>query len=173
MSSLFIFGLFFVLLVNRQLKPRPIKRNVLVLPLLLIFYAIYNALEAGIEIGESASLLLGAALGVVVGWIQGRFSTVYKQNGIWMTVGSIWTVAIWLLSVPIRLLVKYGFVELLDIKVLLIDEYAFVPLLLSLGAIVFGRGLYLFFHYPSEFNEAVGSMGHTRHRAQKSQMESD
>ncbi|NIK79159.1 hypothetical protein FHS15_004317 [Paenibacillus castaneae] len=173
MNTIFIAILILILLVNRQLKPRPIKGNVFFLPLLLILFASYQAYQAGVEGGEGISLLLGAGMGLGVGWLQGRFTAVYQKNGIWMTVGSIWSIAIWLLSVPIRLIIKYGFVELMHINVHLTGEYAFAPILLSLGAIVLGRALYLISRYPLPLREAAGTTRYERRRARKSRMHID
>lgn len=167
MNTIFLAILILILLVNRQLKPRPIKGSMLLLPLLLMLYVSYLAYQAGIEGGEAISLLLTTVMGIGVGWLQGRYTSVYQHNGIWMTVGSIKSILVWLLSIPIRLIVKYGFVEMLSIKIHLVDEFTYLPLLLSLSAIVLGRSLYLTFRYPVEFREAVELTRYERRQARK------
>lgn len=167
MKTIFFAILILILLVNRQLKPRPINRNMLLLPILLLLYVSYLASQAGVEIEEATSLLLTALMGMGVGWIQGRFTNVYRSHGVWMTVGSISSVLVWLLSIPIRLIVKYGIVNILEIEVKLVEDLAYVPLLFSLGAMILGRALYLVSKYPSQFSEAANTTRYERRQARR------
>lgn len=167
MKTIFLALLIVILLVNRQLKPRPINTKMLLLPILLMLYVSYLAYQAGVEVEEATSLLITVLMGIGVGWLQGRFTRVYQSNGVWMTVGSMTSILVWLLSIPIRLIVKYGFVELLDIEVKLVGNLAYVPILFSLGAIILGRALYLVYHNPIEFREAANTTRYERRQARR------
>lgn len=143
MKMVFIAILLVVVMVRRQLQARPVKTNMFSFPLLVLAFGVYEAAQAGVQTGEGISLLLGALMGAAVGWWQGAFTRVYEERGVLYTVGSVGSILIWFASIPIRLVIKYGFVLLLDIPIHLTGDYMYVPYLISLAGIWIGRSCYL------------------------------
>jgi hypothetical protein len=166
-THLFIGFLLLIMLMLRQFRPRPIKRSLFTLPLLLLAYGIYVSSQAGVEVGEGAALLLVTLMGLAVGLVQGRFTRVFEMDGVWMASGSVASVAIWLLSIPIRYVVKLGFIMLFDIPVHLTGAGAFVPFLFSLAGIVLGRAVYLAAKHPEEMTKAAAATRFERRRARQ------
>lgn len=168
----FIIGLlilFFV--VRRQLQARPIKSDLFLLPVLLLFYGAYAASQASVGIGESISLALGLAMGLAIGWAQGFFTSVYRINGIWMEQGTPLSLAIWLLSVPVRFLIKLAFVDVFHISVHLTGSSGvMVPLLVSFAGILFGKAMYLINRYKEQTKEASGMTRRERKYAQRAEL---
>lgn len=150
MSYVWIGLLVHVVMLKRQIEPRPMRKSLSALPVLLLAFAIYLAAQASVQTGEGLSLLLTALMGAGVGILQGKFTRVYQANGTWMMAGSIVSLALWLLSVPIRYGVRIGFVQVFGFHVALTGQYAYVPFLFSLAGILLGRALYLIFRYPNE-----------------------
>jgi len=168
MTNIFLALLILVLLIKRQLEPRPIKSSLYTFPIILLLYGSYLASAAGIKPLEGIALGLGVLLGIIVGLIQGRFTKVFQQNGIWMVAGSFWSLAVWLLSIPIRFLIKMSFIQILHIPVHLTGEYTFVPYLFSLAGIIAGRAIYLALKYPKEFKEGTSTSRYERKQAKRS-----
>ncbi|GIP23479.1 hypothetical protein [Paenibacillus sp. J22TS3] len=156
MDYVWIALLVLIIMGKRQLAPRPVSARIVTVPLILALYGGYLAAKLSVGVGETASLLIGLGLGAAVGLYQGRFVRVFEQGGVWMTQGSVVTLGIWLLSIPLRLVIKYGFTELFHIPVKLTGSYMFVPYLFSLSGIMLGRAAYLIIKYPDEFQQAAG-----------------
>jgi len=168
MSHIFLALLILVLLIKRQIEPKPIKSSLYILPIILLLYGSYLASDAGIKTLEGISLGLGVFLGIIVGLIQGRFTHVFQQNGIWMVAGSFLSLSVWFLSIPIRYLIKMGFIQVLHIHVHLTGEYSFVPYLFSLAGIIAGRSIYLAIKYPNEFKAGTSTSRYERKQAKRS-----
>lgn len=167
MSHLWIGLLLLIVLAGRQLRSRPIKRNLYTFPILLLGYAVYLSSNAGVQTGEGISLLVSAALGAVVGLLQGRHTRVFDLNGVWMIAGSFTSVLIWLFSIPIRYIVHLGLIRVFDIPVALTGTYAFVPFLFSVAGILLGRTLYLSLKYPGEFMKGASMSRRERRLSQR------
>ncbi|MFD0694528.1 hypothetical protein ACFQZT_10535 [Paenibacillus sp. GCM10027628] len=155
MPNLFLCAVILILVIRNQLKAKPLKRSLFTLPLLLLFYAIYVAAQANVQTGEAISLALGALLGGGVGLIQGRLARVYVDNSTWWVEGSWASLAVWLISIPLRFVVRYGFVELGGIPVVLTGDQAYVPFLFSIAGILLGKVLMLTFRYPGPMQAAA------------------
>jgi hypothetical protein len=155
MPNLFLCMMIVILVVRSQLKAMPLKRSLFTLPLLLLFYAIYTAAQAHVQSGEAISLALGTVLGGGVGLLQGRLARVYVDNSTWMIAGSWAGLAVWLLSIPLRFVVRYGFVELGGIDVVLTGSQAYVPYLFSIAGILLGKVLMLTLLYPGPMQAAA------------------
>jgi hypothetical protein len=166
MSHLWIGLLLLIVLAGRQLRPRPVKRSLYTFPLLLMGYAIYLSSSAGVQTGEGITLFVSAALGGVVGLVQGRHTRVFDLNGVWMISGSFISVAIWLFSIPIRYIVHLGLIRVFDITVALTGTYAFVPFLFSVAGILLGRTIYLTLKYPDEFMQGASMTRRERRLSQ-------
>jgi hypothetical protein len=144
----FIIILFFILLIRTQLRPKPLDSRIFIFPALLMLVGIYAAFDANVQAGEALSLFLGAILGAAVGLIQGKLVRVYEDHQTWLIEGSWLTVGVWLLSIPIRLLIKYEFVEMFHIHVELVGNRAYLPYLLSVSGILLGRLAMVTIRYP-------------------------
>jgi hypothetical protein len=168
MANIFLALLILVFFIKRQIVPRPIKSSLYTLPIILLLYGSYLASKVGIEIMEGVSLGLAFLLGIIVGLIQGRFTQVFQQNGIWMVAGSLWSLGVWLLSIPIRFLIKMSFIQVLHTPVHLTGEYSFVPYLFSLAGIIAGRAIYLAIKYPKEFKAGTSTSRYERKQAKRS-----
>ncbi|MFC5450810.1 hypothetical protein [Paenibacillus aestuarii] len=165
MSNIFLCLIILLLIVRSQLRVKPLRRSLFTLPLLLLFYAIYLAAQAHVQPGEGISLALSALLGSGVGLFQGRLTRVYVDNSVWMMAGSWAGLAVWLLSIPLRFIVRYGFVELSGIDVVLTGAQAYVPFLFSIAGILLGKVLMLSLLYPEQMRAAaVGTFKHHRAR---------
>lgn len=169
MNQLLIALFLIVWMAARQLTARPVKRNLFTVPVVALGFGLYVSYGQGVQTGEMISLLISAALGCMAGFLQGRYIRVIEQNGVWMTVGSAASIAIWLLSVPIRLAVRYGFDQTFGIHAVLTGSYAYVPFLFSIAGIMLGRALYLSFKYPEEMRAGASmSRRERRQRARQS-----
>jgi hypothetical protein len=146
--NLFIILLIAVVLIRSQLRPKPLTRSLFTIPVLLLIYAVYAGAQAHVQTGEAVSLLLAAGMGGIVGMVQGRLARVYEQHQTWWVAGSWLTLGVWLLSMPIRFLIKYGFIEWFRIHIELTGSSAFVPYLFSIGGILLGKVLMLTLRYP-------------------------
>lgn len=146
-----------LLLIRHQLKPRPLKRNLFTIPVLLLIYSIYLAWNAHVGGGEAISLAIGFGLGGLIGLIQGKMVSVYQKNDFWWVAGSWLTLGIWLLSIPVRYLVKYGFVEVFHVPTVLTGSNAYVPFLFSLAGILIGKVTTLSFRYPDQMIAAANN----------------
>jgi hypothetical protein len=155
MQQLWIAIVLVICMAARQLTAQPINRKLYTIPVLALVYGLYVAYGHGAQNADMLSLLISAALGGVVGFLQGRFIRVFDRNGVWMMLGSVASVAIWLLSVPIRFAVHYGFDSLSGIEPVLTGSLAFVPFLFSIAGIMLGRVLYLTLKYPNEMMTGV------------------
>jgi hypothetical protein len=87
-------------------------------------------------------------LGGIVGMVQGKIVKVYQEHGVWWVAGSIVTLLIWLISIPIRLIVKYGYIQLLHVPTVLTGDLVCVPFLFSLAGILIGKVFILSLRYP-------------------------
>lgn len=146
-----IFALVLLLyMATRQLTARPVKRNLYTLPILGLGYGAFVAYGQGAQGAENIALLILIVLGIAAGWMQGRYIRVFERNGVWMIAGSTASVAIWLLSLPLRAAVHFGFEALCGIQPVLTGSYAFVPFLLSIAGMMLGRALRLTALYPEE-----------------------
>jgi hypothetical protein len=168
MTNIFLALLILVLLIKRQIQPRPIKSSLYIFPIILLLYGSYLASDAGVKTLEGISLGLSVFLGLLVGLVQGRFTRVFQQNGIWMVAGSFLSLSVWLLSIPIRFLIKMSFILVLHIPVHLTGEYSFVPYLFSLAGIIGGRAIYLAIKYPKEFKAGTSTSRYERKQAKRS-----
>ncbi|MNM83251.1 hypothetical protein D3C81_953060 [compost metagenome] len=155
MSYIWIALLILIVMAKRQLTPRPISAGLVTFPLLMVCYGGYIITQLSLGSGEIVSLILSLAMGAAVGLYEGRFVRVFEQGGIWMRQGSIVTLGIWLLSIPVRFIIKYGFIQLFHIPVQLTGSYAYVPYLFSLAGIMLGRAVYLILKYPGEFQKSA------------------
>jgi hypothetical protein len=155
MSKVWLAALLLVWLVKNQLAAKPLRSSLFTFPLLLLAVAAYSAYTAGVRTGEGISLGIAVVLGIGAGLVQGKFTAVYEENGVWMRAGSFAALLVWLLSVPIRFCVRYGFVELFHIEQHLTGSSAFVPYLFSLGGILLGKVIMLALRYPEPMMAAA------------------
>jgi hypothetical protein len=165
MTNPIVIILIAIVLIRSQLRPKPLRSRLFTFPALLLAYGVYIACQAQVQTGEALSLLLVTALGGAVGLLQGRLVRVYEEGRIWWVAGSWLTLAVWLLSIPIRFAVKYGFVELFHIHPQLTGRDAFVPFLFSIGGILLGKVCMIAIRYPGQMKAAAqGSNGGRRSR---------
>ncbi|WP_433945246.1 hypothetical protein [Paenibacillus sp. SN-8-1] len=157
MNYIWMALLILIVMAKRQLTPRPISAGLVTFPLILICFGGYITTQLSLGGGEITSLVLSLVMGAAVGLYEGRFVRVFEQGGIWMRQGSIVTLGIWLLSIPVRFIVKYGFIQLCHIPVQLTGSYAYVPYLFSLAGIMLGRAGYLIVKYPGEFQKSAAA----------------
>lgn len=102
------------IIVQRQLVPRPLSGRLLILPLLFSAYAFYEAAgNSTVQLAGWVSLILTLLLSLIVGFIRGHMTRVYKENGQWMVAGSWKALLFWLLSIPIRYGLRFLLVPLL------------------------------------------------------------
>ncbi|RUT31690.1 hypothetical protein EJP77_09880 [Paenibacillus zeisoli] len=157
MNYIWIVLLAVIVITKRQLTPRPISAGLVTFPLLLVCYGGYMVTQLSLGGGEIASLLLSLAMGAAVGMYEGRFIRVFEQDGVYMRRGSLVTLGIWLLSIPVRFIVSFGFTQLLHIHVQLTGSNAYIPFLFSLAGILLGRAVYLIVKYPGEFQRTAAA----------------
>ncbi|UJF32939.1 hypothetical protein [Paenibacillus hexagrammi] len=146
-------GLLVVIIIFRsQLKARPVSIKMFTMPLLLLAFAIYESVEAQVQAGEAVSLAMSVLLGAVVGLLQGKFIHVRTVDSVWWAEGSWASLGVWLLSIPVRFAIRYGFIGLLGIPTVLTGSKAYVPFLFSIAGILLGKGIMLVRRYPSALN---------------------
>jgi hypothetical protein len=163
-----------LVLISNHLKPKPLKRSLFTMPVILLIYAVYLASDAHVQSGEAISLAISLILGGVVGMIQGKIVKVYQEHGVWWVAGSFVTLLIWLISIPIRLIVKYGYIQLLHVPTVLTGKLAYVPFLFSLAGILIGKVFILSLRYPKQMKAAANDEYRTsRRRARRARREFD
>ncbi len=163
-----------LMLVRNQLKPKPLKRSLFTMPVILLVYAIYLAYNAHVQSGEATSLAISIILGGVIGLIQGKMVKVYQEHDVWWVAGSYLTLAIWFLSIPIRLVVKYGYLELFHFTTVLTGDLIYVPFLFSLAGILIGKVVMLSLRYPEQMLAAANDEYHgARRKARRARRESN
>jgi hypothetical protein len=75
-------------MINNQLEPKPLKRSLYSLPVLLLLYAIYNSSRAGINRRNPCHGDYLPARCRAIGLIQGKITKVYQRNDNWFRAGS-------------------------------------------------------------------------------------
>ncbi|MBS4175060.1 hypothetical protein [Bacillus sp. FJAT-49736] len=155
MSNFYIAILILLVIVRSQLRIKPLRRSMFTFPILLLLYALYSCSKAGVDIGEGIGMVIVFSLGAIVGLFQGKFVNVYCEKNEWVVAGSWVTLAIWLVSVPIRYLIKFSYIELLDIPVHLNGNYAYVPFLISIAGILIGKVIMLTIRFPQPILSAA------------------
>ncbi|MEC0370311.1 hypothetical protein [Paenibacillus chibensis] len=162
MNQMWIGVLVILILAARQLNAKPMKRSLFVLPIIMFGYGLYFCASSGVQTGEAVSLAIMTVMSLAVGFVQGHLTRVYQHNEVWMIAGSWLSVAVWLFSLPIRFIVKYGFIHLFNIPVVLTGDRMFVPFLFAVARIVLGRAIYFAVKYPDEFMEAASMSRYER-----------
>ncbi|CAM3064610.1 hypothetical protein [Sporolactobacillus spathodeae] len=165
MNEILIALVLLLLLIRHQLKSRLLKRSLFTLPLLLLIYSIYLSVNAGVSLPESFSLVISTVLGGLIGLIQGKYASVYETDGFWWVRGSWLTLTVWLLSIPVRYLVKYGYLEAFHVHTVLIGSQAYIPILFSLAGILFGKVIMLTWRFPEQMRAAANDQYRGARRA--------
>lgn len=118
------------LVVVRQVRPRPVSgRGLLILPVILIVIGITEVTRAvpkgqGMTGAESSWLAADLAVGLVFGVIRGFTIRLYEQAGELWRRGTKLTVALWLVTFALRIVISvvgghHGAGKVLDDGVLL------------------------------------------------------
>jgi hypothetical protein len=143
------------LVIQRQLVPRPLSGRLLVLPLILGAFSLYEAAgNPGVRLTGWVSLVLTMALSLVVGLIRGRMTRVYQENGHWMVSGSWKSLLFWLLSIPIRYGLRFLLVPLLGDGAAFHGQTSTLPYLFSISGLLLGRALMLALRHPEAVQQA-------------------
>ncbi|KEO83849.1 DUF1453 family protein [Tumebacillus flagellatus] len=153
MKTLVIALLIFLVVIRAQLRSRQLSARQFFLPLLVLLFGMYTAASIpGIAVGDWVTLFVGTVLGLIVGMIQGKFVRVFQEGGVWYIAGSIASVGLWLVSIPIRYGLKYGMSALIATPDLFsFDSNNFmVPFLFSIAGLMLGRIIMVCLRYPKQ-----------------------
>ncbi|WDL97610.1 hypothetical protein [Alicyclobacillus sp. ALC3] len=165
-KDIFIGIIILAILVQRQLVPRPLSGRLLVLPVILALYSLYEAVgQPSIQLTGWISLILTFLLSFIVGLIRGRMTRVYQENGLWMVSGSWWILLFWLLSIPIRYGLSFLLVPLLGAGAAFHGSLTTIPILFSVCGLVLGRAVLLTLRHPVAVREA--RMSHLAARSER------
>ncbi|WP_067621446.1 hypothetical protein [Alicyclobacillus acidiphilus] len=154
-KDIIIGAIILILIIRRQLTPRPLSGRLLVLPLILGAYALYEAASnPSIAWAGWVSLMLTLALSFLVGLIRGRIVRVYQENGVWMVAGSVKSLLLWLVSIPIRYGLRFALVPLLGAGAAFHGPSSSLPYLFSIAGLLLGRALMLTLRHPEAVRQA-------------------
>ncbi|MTT31956.1 hypothetical protein GMB86_08025 [Terrilactibacillus sp. BCM23-1] len=139
-----------VSLIINQLKERPLTAKLYRLPLLLLFTACYSVTQMPfIKFGDLCILSLSLFLSFGFGMLQGRYTPLINHEGAWYIAGSVISLCVWFISVPIRYLLKYIFISLFHLTLHLDGPSSYVIYLFSIAGILLGRYTMLWLRHPS------------------------
>lgn len=144
-----------VVIIQRQLTPRPLSGRLMLLPLILGAYALYEAAgNSTVQFAGWVSLLLTLAMSLIVGLVRGRMTRLYQENGRWMIAGSWQSLLLWLVSIPIRYGLRFLLVPLLGEGAAFHGSSASLPYLFSITGLLLGRALMLYLRHPEAVRQA-------------------
>lgn len=84
-----------------------------------------------------------------LGLLQGRFTPLLHRDGAWYLAGSIMSVLIWFLSIPIRFSLKFISIYYLSLTPSLNGSASFIIYFIFIAGFLLGRYSMLLFRYPS------------------------
>ncbi|PWK08442.1 hypothetical protein [Tumebacillus permanentifrigoris] len=141
----------FIIVIRAQLRSRQLSSRQFFLPLLVLLFGMYSAASiSGIAVGDWIVLFTATLLGVAAGLVQGKYVRVYQEGNTWFVAGSLASIGLWLLSIPIRYGVKYGMSALIATPELFSGDHFMIPFLFSIAGLMLGRIAMVCIRYPKQ-----------------------
>ncbi|KLI01364.1 hypothetical protein [Sporolactobacillus inulinus] len=145
LGTLLIAAVFF-----NQLREKPLTAKLYRQPLALL-------LCAGLSLSTMHPLplidwcMMIATLGFsfILGLIQGRYTPLLNRDGAWYLAGSLISVFVWFLSIPIRSILKFMSIHYLALTPSLNGSSSFIIYFIFIAGFLFGRYSMLLLRYPS------------------------
>lgn len=151
MKNVVIGLLIFIVVIRMQLRSRQLSARQFVLPLLVLLFGMYAAAGIeGIATGDWVVLFTGFIVSVAAGMVQGRFVRVFQEGGIWYIAGSLASIGMWLVSIPIRYGLKWGMSSLIATPELFSGDHFMIPFLFSIAGLMLGRIVMVSIRYPKQ-----------------------
>lgn len=138
-----------LVIICNQLRGRPMTGKLYRLPILLLLSSSYAVSKMPIiSVGDWMVISLGVVLAFGFGMLQGRYTQLINHDGIWYISGSVVTIFVWLVSVPI----KYGLndivISVFHLHLHLNGPSGYLIYLFSIAGLLLGKYTMLMMRHP-------------------------
>jgi hypothetical protein len=142
-------------MAQRQLQPRPLSGRLLVWPVIVGLYAIYEAIQSPhVDPAGWISLIVTLLVSLAVGLVRGHLTRLYQENGQWMIAGSWKSLLFWLVTIPIRWGLRLVLVPLLGPGAALHGPASALPYLFAITGLLAGRAIAITLRHPDAVRQA-------------------
>jgi hypothetical protein len=138
------------LVLFNQLREKPLTGRLYRQPLALLLCAscALSTMHA-LPLIDWCMIIATLCFSFGLGLIQGRFTPLLNHDGAWYLAGSIMSVLIWFLSIPIRFALKFFSIHYLASTPSLNGSSSFIIYFIFVAGFLLGRYSMLLLRYPS------------------------
>ncbi|MCO7174559.1 hypothetical protein ACFP7A_03370 [Sporolactobacillus kofuensis] len=146
-----VLGSFLLLIVLfNQLKEKPVTGKLYRQPLaLLLFTGLTLSMMPALPLIDWIILITTLCFSFGLGLLQGRFTPLIHHDSTWYLAGSMMSVLVWSLSIPIRYTLNFISIHYLFMTPLLTGASSFIIYFIFIAGFLLGRYSMLLFRYPS------------------------